>query len=86
MKTKHMVLLSMHILPDSKVHGANMGPIWGRQDPGGPHIGSMNFAIWAVTFSLVKFYFSAMQLVGVLTSQVIHQIPKLPMLKACFVS
>ena len=23
--------------PDSKVHGANMGPIWGRQDPGGPH-------------------------------------------------
>ena len=24
--------------PDSKVHGANMGPIWGRQDPGGPHV------------------------------------------------
>ena len=23
-----------------------MGPIWGRQDPGGPHIGHMNFAIW----------------------------------------
>ena len=22
--------------PDNKVHGANMGPIWGRQDPGGP--------------------------------------------------
>ena len=34
------------ITPDSKVHGANMGPIWGRQDPGGPHIGPMNFAIW----------------------------------------
>ena len=32
--------------PDSKVLGANMGPIWGRQDPGGPHIGPMNFAIW----------------------------------------
>ena len=32
--------------PDSKVHGGNMGPIWGRQDPGGPHIGPMNFAIW----------------------------------------
>ena len=31
---------------DSKVHGANMGPIWGRQDPGGPHVGPMNFAIW----------------------------------------
>ena len=24
--------------PDSKVHRANMGPIWGRQDPGGPHV------------------------------------------------
>ena len=35
--------------PDSKVHGANMGPIWGRQDPGGPHVGPMNFAIWVVT-------------------------------------
>ena len=31
--------------PDSKVHVANMGPIWGRQDPGGPHIGPMNFAV-----------------------------------------
>ena len=30
--------------PDSKVHGANMGPIWGRQDPGGPQVGPMNFA------------------------------------------
>ena len=32
---------------DSKVHGANMGPIWGRQDPGGSHVGAMNFVIWA---------------------------------------
>ena len=32
--------------PDSKVHGANMGLIWGRQDPAGPHVGRMNFAIW----------------------------------------
>ena len=38
---------SVHGLPDSKVHGANMGPIWGRQDPGGPHVGPMNLAIWA---------------------------------------
>ena len=34
------------VIPNSKVHGANMGPIWGRQDPGGPHVGPMNFAIW----------------------------------------
>ena len=31
---------------DSKVHGANMGPIRGRHDPGGPHDGPMNFASW----------------------------------------
>ena len=32
--------------PDSKVHGANMGPIWGWQDSGGSHVGPMNLAIW----------------------------------------
>ena len=32
--------------PDRKVHGANMGPIWDRQDPGGPHAGPMNLATW----------------------------------------
>ena len=36
----------INAIPDSKVHGANMGPIWGRQDPGGPHVGPMNFAVW----------------------------------------
>ena len=38
--------------PDSKVHGANMGSIWGRQDPGGPHVGHRNLAIWASIKSL----------------------------------
>ena len=34
--------------PDSKVHGANMGFIWGRQDPAGLHVGPMNRAgVWA---------------------------------------
>ena len=41
--------------PDSKVHGANMGPIWGRQDPGGPHVGHINFVIW-VCFLVYKLY------------------------------
>ena len=40
------ILAEMCWNPDSKVHGANMGLIWGRQDPGGPHVGPMNFAIW----------------------------------------
>ena len=29
----------------ASVIGVNMGPIWGRQDPGGPHVGPRNFAI-----------------------------------------
>ena len=41
-------------IPDSKVHGANMGPIWGRQDPGGPHVGPRNFAIWVWFWSCGK--------------------------------
>ena len=35
--------------PDSKVHGTNVGPIWGRHDPGGPHVGPMNLAVWGCT-------------------------------------
>ena len=34
------------LYPDSKVHWANMGPIWDQEDPGWPHVGRMNFAIW----------------------------------------
>ena len=36
------------IIADNKVHGANMGTTWGRQDPGGPHVGPMNFDIWDI--------------------------------------
>ena len=39
-------------IPDSKIHGANVGPTWGRQDPGGPHVGPMNHAIWDVHHKL----------------------------------
>ena len=35
--------------PDRKVHGANMGPTWGPQDPGGPNVGPINLAIWGYT-------------------------------------
>ena len=38
--------VSWHNNPDSKVHGVNMRPIWGWQDPGGPHGCPMHFAIW----------------------------------------
>ena len=47
--------------PDSKVQGANMGPIWGRQVPGGPLVGPLNFAIWDVLLlhTLCRFVSSA---------------------------
>ena len=35
-------------IPDSKAHDANMGPILGRPDPGGPPVDPINFAIWDV--------------------------------------
>ena len=40
--------------PDSKIHGANMGSIWGRQDPGGPHVGPINFAIWGSQLATIS--------------------------------
>ena len=55
------LLVSIHVceppvcrhdnFPDCKVHGAKMGLIWGRQDPGGAHDGPMIFAIWVITHS-----------------------------------
>ena len=42
------VLIFTNRYPDSKFHGANLWPIWGRQDPGGPQVDPMNFAIWVV--------------------------------------
>ena len=37
--------------PDSKVHGANMGPTWVLSAPDGPHVGPMNLAIRVVTYN-----------------------------------
>ena len=37
--------LPMLQTPDSKVHGANMGPTWVLSAPDGPHVGPMNFAL-----------------------------------------
>ena len=49
-----MIVLTIYCsYPNSKVHGANMGLNWSRQDPGGPHVGHMNFAIWAGIISSV---------------------------------
>ena len=34
------------IFPDSKVHGATMGPTWVLPAPDGPYFGPMNLSIW----------------------------------------
>ena len=39
----------MKYLPDSKVHGAKMGPSWGLSAPGGPNVGPINLVIRALT-------------------------------------
>ena len=33
----------------AQVYGDNMGPTWGQQEPGGPHAGPMNLAIWELS-------------------------------------
>ena len=45
----YCIIAAKSSYPDNKVYGATMGPIWGRQDPGGPHVGAMIFAIWVST-------------------------------------
>ena len=40
-----MMTKFVYVYPDSKVHEAYMGPTWGREDPGGSHVGLMNLAI-----------------------------------------
>ena len=31
-----------------------MGHNWGRQVPGGPHVGHINFAIWVIFVSVIE--------------------------------
>ena len=48
-------MISYGIL-DNKVYGGHHGTTWGQQDPGGPHVGPMNFAIWdVISYSCHKF-------------------------------
>ena len=40
-----LIWLLLKRTPDSKIHGANMGPTWVLPAPDGPHVGPMNLAI-----------------------------------------
>ena len=54
-----MVVMDKQVNPGSKAPGANMGPSWGQQDPDGPHVGPLNFAIWVDTWITRQVYFKA---------------------------
>ena len=45
----HCMVLLCITIPNSKVHGVNMGPIWSQQDPGVSYVGPLNFDIWDVS-------------------------------------
>ena len=38
-------VIGIHVYPDSKIHGANIGPTWVLSAPRGPHVDPMNLAI-----------------------------------------
>ena len=40
-------------VPDSMVHGADMGPTWFLSSPGGSHVGPINLAISCALKSIV---------------------------------
>ena len=44
---RRILAIYLYLLPDSKVHGANMGPIWGLSAPAGLCIGPVNLSICA---------------------------------------
>ena len=55
-----------------------MGPIWGRQDPGGPHVGPMNFAIWEHLQMAYLNAFPYKENVGILIQISLHLYPQVP--------
>ena len=63
----------VNVAPDNKVHGANVGPSWGRQDPGGPHVSHMNLAIWG-NMNCIIFKYSYMEHALIDTSTIREQI------------
>ena len=71
-----MYCFLLYVVPDSKVHWANIGPTWGRQDPGGPHVGPMNFAIlgpqYCIPYELWPLYLNELILIPAWVSDCIR--------------
>ena len=53
-----------------------MGPIWDRQDPGGPYVGPMNLAIWDAWLSVVCLHWQSAEvrhaICGFIAGQNLH--------------
>ena len=75
----HMMDILCHTVPDRKVHGAHVGPIWGRQDPGGPHVGPMNLAIWGISREICPWFCCALFLLNYSSWWIyVNYLPKFP--------
>ena len=53
-----MIFIALIYSPDSKAHGANMGPTCVLSAPGGPHVGPINFAIREVMRCTGSYHFN----------------------------
>ena len=64
------LLVAKNNIPESKIHGVNMRPIWGLQGTGGAHVGPMNFFIWdqTTTYSCLHYSWKAQISNHILTS------------------
>ena len=49
--------ITSQAIPKWQSSWANMGALWGRQDPGGPHVGPINFAIWVALCARISWFF-----------------------------
>ena len=53
MQEEYTILL---LLPDSKAHGANIGPTWVLSAPDGPHVDLIKLFVWAAMW-YIEFIF-----------------------------
>ena len=64
--------------PNSKVHGANMGPTWALSAPDGPHVGPMNLAIMGVDQTVTTATGPGWAIIRGPSNLVIHNVQEIP--------
>ena len=69
-------------IPDSKVHGTNMGPTWVLSAPDGPHVGPMNLVTRDVVLcttmhTMYQFWIEFNWMVRKISHTAYWQVPKL---------